>query len=160
MLLHVPGVALSAAGALAPERLARLTPRVAAIGAAVGVALVAGAVPIGRLIGLPIGLVVLLGVAAPAAGLVSLQRGLAYGREQHQRVMASLVADAGTRVVVGVPLALALGATGAAAGTVIAGYTGLLVCTARLPFLERWVPAATLRPAGRRRVAPSRAPAR
>ena len=101
--------------------------------------------PIGRLIGLPIGLVVLLGVAAPAAGLVSLQRGLAYGREQHQRVMASLVADAGTRVVVGVPLALALGATGAAAGTVIAGYTGLLVCTGG-PFLERWGPATTFDP--------------
>ncbi|HEU4841361.1 MAG TPA: glycosyltransferase family 39 protein [Ilumatobacteraceae bacterium] len=153
VLLHVPGVALSAAGALAPDRLARLTPRVAAIGAAVGIALVAGALPIGRLTGLPIALVGLLGVAAPAAGLVSLQRGLAYGREQHQRVMASLIADAGTRVVVGVPLALALGATGAAAGTVVAGYAGLLVCTAPLPFLARGVPAAaTAPPAAPRRV--------
>jgi putative ABC transport system permease protein len=37
VLLHVPGIALSAAGALAPDRLSRLTRRVAAIGGAAGV---------------------------------------------------------------------------------------------------------------------------
>ena len=57
VLLHVPGVALSAAGALAPDRLGALTPRVAAIGAGVGLALAAGCVPVARLTGLPVGLV-------------------------------------------------------------------------------------------------------
>ena len=68
VLLHVPGVALSAAGALAPDRLARLTPRVAPIGSPSALALAVGCVPIGGVLGLPTGLVLLLGAAAPAAG--------------------------------------------------------------------------------------------
>jgi O-antigen/teichoic acid export membrane protein len=148
VLLHVPGVALSAAGALAPDRLATLTPRVGAIGAAVGLALAAGSVPISHVTGLPTSLVVLLGIAAPAAGLTSLQRGLAYGREQHRRVTASLVADAAMRVVVGVPLAMALGPTGAAVGTVLGGYTGLLVCGRGAPGAPSWSGPSALDPIG------------
>ncbi len=128
VLLHVPGVALSAAGALDPERLARLRPRVLTIGLAVGAALVAGCVPIAGVIGLPTSFVVLLGIAAPEAALLSLHRGLAYGREQLGRVTTSLVAEAGVRVALGVSLAMTFGPFGAAAGCVLAGYTGFAVC--------------------------------
>ena len=78
-------------------------------------------------IGLPTSFVVLLGIAAPEAALLSLHRGLAYGRERLARVTTSLVAEAGVRVAVGVSLAMALGPVGAAAGCVLAGYTGFAV---------------------------------
>jgi len=138
VLLHVPGVALSAAGALAPERLGASTRRIAAVAVGVGLALVAGSGPLARLTGLPTGLLLVLGAAAPAAGLTSLQRGLAYGREQHRRVTASLVADASARVVLGIPLAVTVGAVGAAAGTVLGGYVALLVCTFGVPRAGGW----------------------
>ena len=53
VLLHVPGVALSAAGALDPDRLDRLRPRVVGVGLAVGAALVVGAPVISGVLGLP-----------------------------------------------------------------------------------------------------------
>jgi O-antigen/teichoic acid export membrane protein len=131
VLLHVPGIALSAAGALDPERLARHRPRVVAAGVGVGVVLVTCCAPIGAAIGLTPSLVVALGVAAPAAALLSLHRGLAYGREQVGRVTASLVAEPVVRLAVGVSLALAAGPVGAAAATVLAGCAALAVCAAR-----------------------------
>lgn len=140
VLLHVPGVALSAAGALAPDRLAELTPRVAVAGAAVGVVMIAGSAPIGDALGLAPSLVLLLGVAAPAAGLLSLHRGLAYGREDLGRVTASLVAEPAVRVGAGVALAIAIGPAGAAAGTVLAGYAALAVCAAPSSLSWRWWP--------------------
>ena len=133
VLLHVPALALSAAGSLAPDRLALLGPRVAVVGAAVGAGLVAASVPIGGLLGMPSGLIIALGVAAPAAGLLSLQRGLGYGREAHGRVAASLVTEPAVRVVVGVALAAVLGPVGAAFATVLAGYAALAVCAGREP---------------------------
>ena len=128
VLLHVPGVAVSAAGALDPDRLDRLRPRVFGVGLAVGAALVVGAPVISDVIGLPTSFVVLLGIAAPEAALLSMHRGLAYGRERLARVTSSLVAEAAVRVAVGVSLAMTLGPVGAAAGCVLAGYTGFAVC--------------------------------
>jgi hypothetical protein len=133
VLLHVPGVAVSAAGALDPDRLDRLRPRVFAVGLAVGAALVIGAPVVSGVIGLPTSFIVLLGIAAPEAALLSLHRGLAYGRERLARVTTSLVAEAGVRVVIGVSLAIALGPVGAAAGCVLAGYTGFAVCALGTP---------------------------
>ena len=133
VLLHVPALALSAAGALAPDRLALLGPRVAVVGAAVGAGLVAASGPIGSLLGMPSGLIMALGVAAPAAGLLSLQRGLGYGREEHRRVAASLVTEPVVRLVAGVAFAGALGPVGAAIATVLAGYAALAVCAGREP---------------------------
>jgi len=138
VLLHVPGIALSAAGALAPDRLAELTPRVAVIGAAVGVAVIVASAPVGGLLGLPPNVVIALGIAAPAAGLLSLHRGLAYGREELGRVTASLVTEPAVRVVAGVSLALLIGPTGAAIGTVLAGYAALAVCTLPATTVARW----------------------
>jgi O-antigen/teichoic acid export membrane protein/4-amino-4-deoxy-L-arabinose transferase-like glycosyltransferase len=157
VLLHVPGIALSAAGALAPDRLAELTPRVAVTGACAGVALIVGSAPIGDVLGLPPSVVVALGLAAPAAGLLSLHRGLAYGREELGRVTASLVTEPVVRVLAGVTLALVAGPTGAAVGTVLAGYAALAACTLPTGPLARWMRrtgAATLDTAAR---APRRA---
>ena len=133
VLLHVPGVAVSAAGALDPDRLDRLRPRVFGVGLAVGAALVVGAPVISDVIGLPTSFVVLLGIAAPEAALLSMHRGLAYGRERLARVTTSLVAEAAVRVAVGVSLAMTLGPVGAAAGCVLAGYTGFAVCAVGAP---------------------------
>lgn len=130
VLLHVPAVALSAAGALAPDRSAGVASQVAAVGTGVGLALLVASGPLGRLLGISTGLVIALGVAAPAAGLLSLQRGLAYGHEQHRRVAASLVAEPVVRLLAGVVMALAFGPVGAAFATVLAGYGALAVCIA------------------------------
>ncbi len=145
VLLHVPGVAVSAAGALDPDRLDRLRPRVFAVGLAVGAALVVGSPVISHVIGLPTSFVVLLGIAAPEAALLSMHRGLAYGRERLTRVTTSLVAEAAVRVAVGVSLAMTLGPIGAAMGCVLAGYTGFAVCAiGRAPAVGR-DPAAVRR---------------
>ena len=142
VLLHVPGVAVSAAGALDPDRLERLRPRVFAAGLAVGAALVVGSPVISDVIGLPTSFVVLLGIAAPEAALLSMHRGLAYGRERLARVTSSLVAEAAVRVAVGVSLAMTLGPFGAAAGCVLAGYTGFAVCAIGAPSSRREPTAA------------------
>ena len=142
VLLHVPGVAVSAAGALDPDRLERLRPRVFGVGLAVGAALVLGAPVISDVIGLPTSFVVLLGIAAPEAALLSMHRGLAYGRERLARVTSSLVAEAAVRVAVGVSLAMTLGPVGAAAGCVLAGYTGFAVCALGAPSSRREPTAA------------------
>ena len=113
-----------------------LAPRVAAIGGCVGGLLVIGSGPLGRLAGLSTGVVIALGAAAPAAGLLSLQRGLAYGREQHGRVTASLVTEPAVRLLAGVVLAVAAGPAGAAAGTVLAGYVALVVCANGSPVMR------------------------
>ncbi len=128
VLLHAPVVGLTAAGAMAPERLAGLVPRIGLVGAAIGAGLIAAAGPISSVLNLPPGIIVALGVAAPAAALLSAYRGLAYGREQYTRVTGSLVAEPTVRLLAGIPLALTAGAVGAAAGVVLAGYCALAVC--------------------------------
>jgi hypothetical protein len=67
VLLHVPSAALSAAGALSPERIEQLTGRVAVIGVAVGATIIAASGPLGNASGLDRPLVIALGLAAPAA---------------------------------------------------------------------------------------------
>ncbi len=129
VLAHVPAMALSAAGALAPHRLAGLGTRIAAAGAAAGAVVVVASGPIAATLSLPVGLVVALGVAAPGAALLGLQRGVAYGHEELGRVTGSLVTEPAVRLAVGVSLALAVGPIGAAVGTVAAGYAALVVCT-------------------------------
>jgi uncharacterized membrane protein/O-antigen/teichoic acid export membrane protein len=133
VLLHVPGVAVSAAGALDPDRLDRLRPRVLGVGLAVGAALAVAAPVVSDVLGLPTSFVVLLGIAAPEAALLSMHRGLAYGRERLARVTSSLVAEAAVRVAVGIGLAVTMGPVGAAAGCVLAGYTGFAVCAIGAP---------------------------
>lgn len=128
LLVHVPGSALNAAGALAPERLAGLTRRIALGGAVVGLATAAAAPVLAAASGLPTSLVVVLAAALPGAGLLGLHRGLAYGQEDHGRIVRSLLAEPIVRVLAGVLAAVALGPVGGAAATVVAGYAALAVC--------------------------------
>jgi Dolichyl-phosphate-mannose-protein mannosyltransferase len=128
VLLHVPSAALSAAGALSPERLERRPRWIVGAGLAVGAALIAGSGPVSAAAGLDRRLIVALGLAAPAAALLGLVRGMAYGRERLARVSASLVVEPAARLAVGIPLALLLGPLGAAIGAVASGYAALAVC--------------------------------
>lgn len=128
LLLHVPAAALSAAGALDPRGLARQRRSIAAIGAAAAVVIGLGAQPLSRLVGLPPLLVIALAAAAPAAGLLGLERGIAYGHERHRALVSSLVAEPCARVAIGLGLGVAFGAPGAAFGAVAAGYVALVVC--------------------------------
>jgi hypothetical protein len=131
VLLHVPSAALSAAGALSPERLERRPQWVVGAGLAVGAALIAGSGPVAAATGLDRPLIVALGLAAPAAAMLGLVRGVAYGRERLARVSASVVVEPATRLAVGIPLALLLGPLGAAIGAVASGYAALAVCFSR-----------------------------
>ena len=145
VLMHVPAAAFSAAGALAPDRIDRLVPRLGAIGAAMAIALAATSGWIADLSGVDRPLVLGLAAAAPAAALLGVRRGVAYGHEQLGRVTASLVTEPAVRLGVGVVLAAVAGPVGAVVGTVLAGYAALAVC---------WT--ARTRPAGRRAAVPSR----
>lgn len=127
LLLHVPSSALSAAGALAPARLTDLRRRVAVIGLATGVGLAALAGPLGLIAGLPTSMVLALAVAAPGAGLLGVERGLAYGHERHSGLATSLVAEPCTRLLLGLALTAAVGPLGGAIGTVAGGYVALRV---------------------------------
>jgi O-antigen/teichoic acid export membrane protein len=133
LLLHVPAAALSAASALAPARLAALSRRVGLVGVGVGAVIVAGSGLISSLSHVPVALVVALGLAAPAAGLLSLHRGLAYGHEHHRPLVASLIAEPCVRLPLGIGLAAVAGAGGAAVATVLAGYAALFVCAPGSP---------------------------
>jgi O-antigen/teichoic acid export membrane protein len=128
VLMHVPAAAFSAAGALAPDRVDRLVPRLGVIGAAAALALAATSGWVAHLTGIDRPLVLGLAAAAPAAALLGVRRGIAYGHEQLGRVSASLVAEPAVRLGVGVVLAAIAGPAGAAAGTVLAGYAALAVC--------------------------------
>ncbi len=129
MLLHLPAAALSAAGALAPHRIAAVRHTVARAGVVVAVTLAVGAWPLARALGLPIPLVLMLAVAAPGAGLLGLARGVAYGTERHDVLVRSLLTEPAVRICLGITLALVAGPVGAAVATVVAGYAALAVCT-------------------------------
>ena len=138
VLLHVPAAAFSAAGALAPDRVDRLVPRLAVIGAGTAIALTATSGWISDATGFDRPLVLGLAAAAPAAALLGVRRGIAYGHEQLGRVTASLVTEPAVRLGVGVVLAAIAGPAGAVAGTVLAGYAALAVCwTSSAPPTER-----------------------
>jgi uncharacterized membrane protein len=128
VLLHVPSAALSAAGALSPERVEQLTTRVAVAGAAAGATLIAASGPLAAATGIDRPLVILLGLAAPAAGLLGLSRGIAYGHERLTRVSASLLVEPAVRLAAGIALAVLIGPLGAAIGAVVSGYAALVVC--------------------------------
>lgn len=129
LLLHVPASALSAAGALAPERVGAAHRMVLRAGIGAGLAIAVLSAPLGHALGLPVPMVLALAVAAPGAGLLGLERGLAYGRRRHRTLVRSLLAEPAVRIVVGIALMTLVGAVGAAVGTVLAGYGALWVCT-------------------------------
>ncbi len=125
LLLGVPGAALSAAGASDPARLAAHAAGIVRGALFAGVVIVAAGVPLAPRLDVDVGVIVALGVSCPAAALLGLRRGIAYGHERHRSVAASLVAEPLVRVTVGVALVALFGASGAAAATALAGYVAV-----------------------------------
>jgi O-antigen/teichoic acid export membrane protein len=126
LLLHLPAGSLSAGSALRPELSVALSRRVLAVGVAVGAAVLVVGLPLAGSIGLSGGLLVCLAAAAPAAGLLALQRGRHY-ESGHRRLVASLGIEPVVRLTLGTALMAAFGAAGAAVGVVLAGYAALVV---------------------------------
>lgn len=125
LVLSLPATSLSATTALAPARRDRLVARVATVGVATAVAVAALSPWIGAVLQLPVAMVLVLAAAVPAAGLLALERGRLYGRQDHFRVVVSLLAEPAVRLSIGTILAVLAGAVGAAAGVVLAAYVAL-----------------------------------
>jgi len=125
LLLHLPAAAMSAAGAVAPDRLRALRPAVLMAGGAAGTALALASPVAAPALGLPVPMVIVLALAAPGAALLGLERGVAYGREHHRRITRSLVAEPAARLAIGVLLAALVGPMGAAIAVLLAGYLAL-----------------------------------
>ena len=151
VVIALPATALTAAGALAPERLARLAPAMTLGAAAAGAAIAAFGAPLGRLLGLSAALVVALGIAVPGSVLLNLERGVAYGRQEHRRVTVSLLLEPAVRLVTGTVLGLTFGAGGAATGIVLGGYAAL----AAILIGRRPIGSEASSPAGRMAVSPA-----
>ncbi|HEY3190346.1 MAG TPA: glycosyltransferase family 39 protein, partial [Solirubrobacteraceae bacterium] len=127
LLLHLPGASFGAAGALVPGLARRARRRAIALAAVGAVALVAVAPALASALHQPLAVPLLLAAAAPTAALLALERGCLYGSGDFPPLIGSLVAEPAGRLTVGLPLAFAFGATGAALGVVLAGYGALAV---------------------------------
>lgn len=128
LLVHVPGAALAAAGALDPGRVAAVRRRVALTALIAAFVAAVGSPYLGPVLGLPAPMAFLLAVALPGAGLLGLERGLAAGQLAHGRLARSLLAEPAVRFAAAIGLAAAFGPIGAAIGIVLGGYAGLLAC--------------------------------
>jgi O-antigen/teichoic acid export membrane protein len=127
LVLHIPMNSISASSALAPHGMAEALRTVRRAGRAIGVALLIAAVPLWLLLDIPIASSVGLALAAPASGLLALERGRLYGVGRHSRAVASLITEPAIRMTVGLALAALLGVWGGVAGVVLAGYAALFV---------------------------------
>ncbi|MGQ0519851.1 MAG: glycosyltransferase family 39 protein [Actinomycetota bacterium] len=127
--VHLPAVALSAAGAVAPGRSQVAVERRLGLTAAVGLAVCAG--PASRLLGVSRVAVLLLGLAALVAPRLAGERGRRYAAGDVRGVATSLLAEPALRVAVGLPLVWAAGAAGGAAGVVAGGWVAALVLVRR-----------------------------
>jgi O-antigen/teichoic acid export membrane protein len=145
-VLHLPGAALAATGVTAPHRAQYLLRRGAAAGALVGIVVAVLCIPLSGLLGLPVPFVLALAVAAPAAPVLGLGRGIAYATSDHRAVVASLWAEPAARLGLGLGLGLAAGAAGAAWGAAAGGWLALLAL--RRATTQPVVAAATLRRSG------------
>jgi uncharacterized membrane protein len=127
LLVHVPASSLSAGSALRPEVTIQMRRRALAVGALVGLGVLAAAVPLAPVLDLPVGLLCVLAAAPPAAGLLALERGRLYGSGLLGRSVLSLMIEPAIRLTAGVALGFALGPTGGAIGVILAGYCALMV---------------------------------
>ena len=119
LLVHLPGGAFAAGAAADPGH--RRASRVRWCGVLMAVVLWTDAASLGRLLHLRTPLVLLLGLAALAGPAVAGERGRRYAAGDIRGVGASLLAEPAGRLVMGVPLAVVAGATGAALGVVAGG---------------------------------------
>lgn len=129
--VHLPAVALSAAGAVAPGRSQVAVERRLGLTAAVGLAAFAG--PASRLLGVSRVAVLLLGLASLVAPRLAGERGRRYAAGDVRGVATSMLAEPALRVAVGLPLVWAAGATGGAAGVVAGGWVAAIVLVRRPP---------------------------
>jgi 4-amino-4-deoxy-L-arabinose transferase-like glycosyltransferase len=128
LLLYMPFASLGAGSALDPSDVHRRRRRGFSLGVSVSVVLLAmAAVGLGPGLGLGTTPLLLLAGAAPAAGLLALERGRAFGSGQQRAAVGSLLSEPAVRLLVGVAAAIGLGASGAALAVVLGGYAGLLV---------------------------------
>ena len=133
LLVAVPAGSLAAGSLLSAELHDRLQRSLRRIGVITSLALAAGVATVGPSLGLPRAL------ALPAAALPVIALGLALARAQlyaHRRpgaVVITIVAEPVVRVVLGVGLLVALGATGGAAAVALGGAVALLVARRALP---------------------------
>ncbi|MFP5488263.1 MAG: glycosyltransferase family 39 protein, partial [Acidimicrobiia bacterium] len=129
LAVHVPGAALTASGAVAPEAARRTGPRAITVGAVAAVALAAASPVVSSATGLTTPLVLVLALALPGAAGLGLARGRAYATGDVRAVAGSLVAEPVARAGVGVLLMLRFGATGAAIAAVLGGYVAWWICS-------------------------------
>jgi len=125
--VHLPSAGLAAASALTPAGLAPLARRAAITGAVASVMVVVLASPLSAVTGLPVAMVLALAAALPAAPLLGLQRGIAYGTGRHGALVRSLLAEPAARLTIGLALATVAGASGAAWGAAAGGWCALVV---------------------------------
>ncbi len=127
VLAGLPSTSLSAVGALAPAGSGRLDALLGRAGLAVAAALVGFSPWLARDLGLPVGVVIALAMAAPVVAPLGLQRGRLFGVGRHADLLASLLAEPVGRLTIGVLLGLGFGATGAAFGVAVAAVLALRV---------------------------------
>lgn len=127
LLAHVFAGSLSAGSALSPALTHAARPRLWKIGFVVSLVLVAGSEPIAAIVGLPTGVVLALAVAAPAAGVLAVERGRLYGSASYRRLVASIGAEPVVRLTLALALAVVGGVRGAATGVAVAGWVALAV---------------------------------
>lgn len=125
LLLHVFAGSLSAGSALSPAMAHSVRPRLWKIGFVIALALVVASEPVGAVTGLPAGLVLALALAAPATGVLAVERGRLYGSTDYRQLLMSVGAEPVVRLTIGIPLALVAGAHGAGTGVAIAGWAAL-----------------------------------
>ncbi len=131
LVVHMPTGSLSAASTLAPARAPGLRRRLL-FPVFVVAAAVTAAAPLGApLLGLPPGMVMLIGATVMVAPFLALERGPLHGFSMNGQVSATLVVEPLVRLVIGLPLAVWLGDVGGALGVVLAGYAALAVAAFR-----------------------------
>lgn len=127
--VHLPAVALLAAGAVAPGRPQLRLERRLGLGAGAGLALAAA--PASSLLGLPPLLLVLLGAAALVAPTLAGERGRRFAAGDVRGVAASMAVEPLVRLGVGLPLAWVSGVGGGAAGVVGGGWVAAVILARR-----------------------------
>jgi O-antigen/teichoic acid export membrane protein len=133
LLVHVPASSLSAGSALSPALAARGRRRALVWGLAAGAALALAAPLLAPLAGVPVGLLLVLAAAVPAAPWLALERGRLYGQARHGRAAASLAAEPAIRLALGIPLCASAGAVGAGLAVVLGGWAALAITRPGLP---------------------------
>jgi O-antigen/teichoic acid export membrane protein len=133
LVVHMPTGSISAASTLVPQRAPGLRRRLL-LPVLVLAAVVALSAPwTAPLLRLPSGMLILTAITVVVAPFLSLERGPLHAWSMNGRVSLTLVVEPVVRLAIGIPLAIAFGAVGGAAGVVLAGYAAWLVAAIRRP---------------------------